>query len=106
MLKKQKLQGEKSMGKYEVLGFSTVAKLWKKVYNEVKPGDDISTVIAQCGQPDRLDNFDCGVQHYYWISEEFKGWCRGGTWYRKMAFSVENGKILDKSSLNLDLCRY
>ena len=95
--------GEYREEKYVVMGYSTVARLWKKVFFNTEVGDDISNVIEQCGKPDIVDNVDGGIQLLFWNSHEFKGWVRGGYWTRQIAFAVKDGKIIEKHSANLDL---
>ncbi len=92
--------------KYVVMGYSTVASLWRKVYKKTNVDDDISKVIAQCGQPDEVFDAGDGIFFYTWTSHEFKGWLRGGWYTRQLAFSVKDGKILEKDAVNLDMIRF
>ena len=91
--------------KHVVMGYSTVASLWRKVYRKTNIGDDIAKVIEQCGEPDIIEDAGNGIQFMFWNSHEFKGWLRGGYWTRQLAFSVKDGKIIEKESANLDLPR-
>ncbi len=89
------------MGKHTILGFSTVASKWREAYEQCKIGDPFDKVISLAGEPDEtLDLGDTIV--YTYVSDEWKGFARGGMIYRKMTFVVKSGKIFSKTSENLD----
>lgn len=60
-----------------------------------------SKVIAIAGQPDESLNLGESTLYRY-VSEEWKGFLRGGTIVRRMEFVVKDGKTLSKTSQNLD----
>ena len=89
------------MGRYTTLGWSNVAKSWREAYNSCHEGDDFSKVRAIAGAPDEVLNLGESILYTY-VSEEWKGFLRGGTIVRKMQFVVKEGKIVSKSGQNLD----
>ena len=89
------------MGKHTTFGFSTVARTWRTAYNECNVGDLFSKVTEIAGSPDETLNLG-DVILYRYVSEEWKGFLRGGTIVRKMEFAVKDGKIISKTSQNLD----
>ncbi len=88
------------MGKHTILGWSTVAKSWRKAYSLGKVGDPISVVINIAGKPDTTLNLGDSLL-MTWESSEWKGFLRGGTRTRKMVFVVKNNVIFSKSSEGL-----
>ena len=111
------------MAKHSILGMSQVASLWRDVYNETKVGSSIDPVIIRCGQPDEIvENENCvhrlltygvvlpeneginltGCTRYSWISDEWKGWMRGGWIKREMHFFVRDKTIIYFVGKNLD----
>lgn len=89
------------MARHSILGVSKVASLWANVYKETRVGDDIRIVLSKCGRPDEyLDLGD--TQMLSWVSEEWKGFLRGGTITRKLVFVVKDGKVISKTGQNLE----
>lgn len=89
------------MGKHTTLGWSNVASSWRRAYNECNVGDPFSKVTSIAGQPDEVLNLGESILYTY-VSEEWKGFLRGGTIVRKMQFVVKEGKIISKTGQNLD----
>ena len=89
------------MGRHTTLGMSNVAISWRKAYESCREGDDFSKVKAIAGEPDEVLNLGDSILYTY-VSEEWKGWLRGGTIVRKMQFVVKEGKIVSKAGQNLD----
>lgn len=90
------------MGKHTGLfGASKVASKWRELFESVKEGDDFNEIKNKIGEPDQFLNLG-DVTVYSYVSEEWKGFLRGGSVVRKMDFSVKNGKVISKSGQNLD----
>ncbi|MGN0772001.1 MAG: hypothetical protein ACI4MI_05405 [Christensenellales bacterium] len=89
------------MGKHTIFGFSTVASSWREAYRTSNIGDDFNKVIGIAGEADEILSLG-EIVLYTYISEEWKGFLRGGTIVRKMQFAVKNGKIVSKTEQNLN----
>lgn len=88
------------MARHSILGVSKVASLWARVYNDTTIGTDIREIFAKCGRPDEALNLGESIM-YSWVSEEWKGFLRGGTITRKLVFVVKDGKVISKTGQNL-----
>ena len=105
----------------------SVRKLWQETFDGVSSGDDISEVIARCGEPTEIVDNENGVlflltygfvhregEHtdisgctrYSWIKQEWKGPLNGGYQTRAMHFFTKNEKIVFWYGHNLDMPGY
>ena len=90
------------MGRHtSFLGRSKVAHEWKDMYNRLEEGDHIDDVVFEIGEPDEVLDFK-DYQTHSWISEEWKGFLRGGTVTRKLTIVTKDNRVVSWSGVNLD----
>lgn len=90
------------MAGHSIIEVTTRIKRWRDVYNNCEINSDFNDIKSLIGEPD--SSLSLGeVIVYSYISEEWRGYLRGGTLTRKLIFVVDkNGKIISKSNENLD----